>query len=1427
MSLAKWGGMPVAVRAAIALIGVLVITGCGGGGGGDREEAPVSAALVVGTGVDQVSVTVRSGTEIILNGENSDGTRFPIDSANWRQTDGTGIAIALDKRTELTRVAAIPMVDAETTFTFELSIVNTDGDRSITEVVVRVIPVGDGDKFLEYFTAIPDVYNVVAALKPGMSATADVPFTITQRELVNYADRTSNSNVPNQSNLEIGSRQVLASSWLTGSQASWMTSEEAVTAFYHPNFCFTVPKFDLDDINIQFDDTDPDRGIDEFRVDSVEHFVELTLDVSGGTCEDINSAPIDCADAVSLIVVDAAGGVVDPMPGGSDTQRVLAVDTLKASTDPRRLPESAATAAAYYRAVDPLDRRTTLADWLQVAGIANAAGEVVAPPSELKRTLYINNYDLGFTRDMFVRVDPVTDNVYAYVTNFPALRPAIQRDSDEDVIATVVMEYSPAEQDPNGPPVTDPDRKFTKFFVYIPDQSGDGTQVRVNTLNFDGRGEKWVPGACTPCHGGESQALTPFGGDLVYPGHGDLDAAFLPWDLDSFLYVDAANPRQVDPLVTAGFDIDPGYLTAEQLARFSRENQEADFRAMNEMVLSTMVDTSGSDRFDVIRPLIHGWYGNLDANGDAMDNGNELPANNFDGSYIPRAWRESETGVAGLDEFYTEIFGRHCRICHNQIKTINQFGSWDAFLQVSDLTTQYVYQDGTMPNARLDMDRFWVDFHGGDTNAASRLADILSITDVDLRTGPGKPVARIDSAPVVTAVAVQDDSNVETISNQGAVRLDGSTSPFAETFEWTLTDSAGAPTTGAFLVGADTAKPAVRIVLGNEMYTAALTVGKTLSDGTVLSDSTSVTIDAMDNQPKQVLPKQQFTISESLLGDISTSPITQDQLEWTDLDSADPSQIIYTVTTPPAQGVLSANTFTQQDINSGALTYTEGTGVSESSMNDRFFYTVSDADGNDIPGNFFDIAVVLRNDIPVEVNSGPLMAVEADTTAFNTNVLQWTDEDNPATDITYTVAAAPVFGNLQLTAGPVTDLSVGDTFTQDDVDSGRLSYNNTSQSTSDSFTYTVTDGAIPVALSSASPPFQIDIQLITDTPQLSANDINVPAGLESSLAPQVTVVDTDTAQADITLTLTTLPVNGHIESGSPRVTLGLNDTFTAAQISNTFYVHDQGVNDLNGDTFTLMVSDGDAATADSSADVTVVIDARTDNPTSQGTLTATLDGYLDEATSRDNDTDEQLNGTPPWNSLSMTGVIDYESGPLFDPNRGPIEFTLQTTPSRGVLLLNGTELNQFDSFSQAQVDAGQLRYENREFNNANDTFQIQADDDVLQSSVDTVLITRQINAISDVGWVIDSSWTDGGTACRVCHATGGSSPIFTTSSSAGGTIQCSNTQAAYSIPDALPAYPGPGTLHGGGNVIGGPTTNPRIILQQWQDEGFPRPAGCP
>ncbi len=82
------------------------------------------------------------------------------------------------------------------------------------------------------------------------------------------------------------------------------------------------------------------------------------------------------------------------------------------------------------------------------------------------------------------------------------------------------------------------------------------------------------------------------------------------------------------------------------------------------------------------------------------------------------------------------------------------------------------------------------------------------------------------------------------------------------------------------------------------------------------------------NQPPVLAVQQSLVLSEG-------SIINQNLLEVTDPDTA-PSELVYTVTTPPTQGTLNlGSAFTQEDINLNRLQYT-GTG------SDSFQFTVSD-----------------------------------------------------------------------------------------------------------------------------------------------------------------------------------------------------------------------------------------------------------------------------------------------------------------------------------------------------------------------------------------------------------------------------------------------------------------------------------------------------
>ena len=176
--------------------------------------------------------------------------------------------------------------------------------------------------------------------------------------------------------------------------------------------------------------------------------------------------------------------------------------------------ENAATARAYYRAVDPLDQRTTLEAWRQVNGF-NIGADAFA--------VYINNNDLGFARRMFVRTDPITGVVSSYVENCATLSDAL---NEINLISTVAMEHTVAPGqdplDPDGP-------SYSTFYVF------NGNDNRDLGADLDRRSFEFLPGLCNICHGGRPKALV----NGVYPDGGNVGAGFIPWDLDTYLFADA------------------------------------------------------------------------------------------------------------------------------------------------------------------------------------------------------------------------------------------------------------------------------------------------------------------------------------------------------------------------------------------------------------------------------------------------------------------------------------------------------------------------------------------------------------------------------------------------------------------------------------------------------------------------------------------------------------------------------------------------------------------------------------------------------------------------------------------------------------------------------------------------------------------------
>ena len=383
------------------------------------------------------------------------------------------------------------------------------------------------------------------------------------------------------------------------------------------------------------------------------------------------------SDSFDYIITDGRGGSATATVNISVTNPVLGDDNRFLAFLNQTSPlftEDANSARAYYRTVDPLDQRTNLEAWRNVNGF-NIGADAFA--------IYINNNDLGFSRRMFVRTDPITGVVSSYVENYPTLSDAI---NETNLIATVAMEYTVA---PGQDPLDTDAPRFTTFYVF------DGNDNRDLGADLDGRGFKFVPGLCNTCHGGRPKALV----NGVYPDGGDTGAGFIPWDLDTYLFEDAT-------------------------AAVSRAQQEDQFKIFNETVLYT-------NPLPAAREVIEGWYG-----------GPNLPANAFNGGFVPEGWLPPNA-PANATQLYLQVVAPSCRACHvmrgSDLQNDIDFASYDKFMSYKHRIETLVYDESTMPLALRTFDRFWANEIIPETLA--NFLDSSKILEDDELLTPGRPIA--------------------------------------------------------------------------------------------------------------------------------------------------------------------------------------------------------------------------------------------------------------------------------------------------------------------------------------------------------------------------------------------------------------------------------------------------------------------------------------------------------------------------------------------------------------------------------------------------------------------------------------------------------------------------------------------------------------
>jgi hypothetical protein len=379
---------------------------------------------------------------------------------------------------------------------------------------------------------------------------------------------------------------------------------------------------------------------------------------------------------------DGSVGTFMPPPSGLPSDMIARPDAFLTykGLDTRR------GACQYYKAVGAtkdcdasgnLVNPVSFEDWKRAVKIG-----AYAVPGTLEYTAtYINQYDLNLARDHH-SISYGPNQTAAYVCNHlgpTVLNPSQSQDAPNNpsidtviantvkglnLIACVAMDTAPSAVMGGQP--------FVRFLIF-----GPGGQL-LPSVNLDGRTEKFVPGTCVACHGGDYYAGT-------YPedgsGRADIGAHFIPYDTGNF-----------------AFSSKPGLTEADQSDQIYHLNQNVVYANPTPLEVT----------------LINAWY----ASG----------THTLDKTYVPAAWAayDTPTSTPGSNA-YRNVYAHSCRGCHITLVPAFNFevvsgsettvpghnaplylgGEADNDFGIAVCGGGQDYRSYLMPNSLVTFNRFW------------------------------------------------------------------------------------------------------------------------------------------------------------------------------------------------------------------------------------------------------------------------------------------------------------------------------------------------------------------------------------------------------------------------------------------------------------------------------------------------------------------------------------------------------------------------------------------------------------------------------------------------------------------------------------------------------------------------------------------------
>jgi VCBS repeat-containing protein len=459
-------------------------------------------------------------------------------------------------------------------------------------------------------------------------------------------------------------------------------------------------------------------------------------------------------------------------------------------------------------------------------------------------------------------------------------------------------------------------------------------------------------------------------------------------------------------------------------------------------------------------------------------------------------------------------------------------------------------------------------------NADYNGADSFTVTITD---DAGNTATQVISVTVTPVVDITNDSL--TTNEDSAISanvLTGSNGATADSFEGTpvLTSvTQGANGTVTFLANGTVTYTPNANFNGTDSFTYTITSGGVPETATVTVTVTGV------NDPTIVTGGTSGTGNEdtTLTGTLTA----------TDVEGLSDGTV-FTVSTNGTQGTASIDPAT------GLWSYTP---TADWNGSDSFTVTLTDDAGNTAT-QVITLTVTAVNDAPVvSANTGSTVA-EGGTDTIDSSELAVTDVDNTAAQLTYTIGIGPAYGRLELTTAPGLSAT---TFTQADIAANRLVYvHNGSETTSDSFTFTVSDGAGGTL---GTTTMTLTITPVNDTPTITSDGGASTAGI--NVAENVSAVTIVTG-ADVDLPAQALTYN--ISGGADQALFTIN-TATGA-LSFTAPPDFEAATDANGDNVYVVqvqVTDSQGASTTQTIQVTVadVVEGVLPTPTPPPVLLST------------------------------------------------------------------------------------------------------------------------------------------------------------------------------------------------------------------------------